>query len=314
MLPLPELKLYINPYIKKIDESISRVISDDFIKEIATRVAFGGKRIRPIILILVSNLLGGKNQESFIKSAIAIELVHLASLLHDDVVDEGKLRHGKETAHTIFGNQQVILGGDFLFAESFKKIVETQNLEVIKVLSEVSSILASGELEQLQTKISHQTSVDKYFEIIYKKTASLFEASTGIASIIQGKNTKEAFEFGKNIGMIFQIVDDIIDYTSKNTGKTEGGDFYEGKITLPVIFASENQDAKLRLQELFAKQNKTESDFKMAKKILEEAGAMERCKEIALFYSQKAKEFVSNETKEGRLILEIMDFFLSRAF
>jgi octaprenyl-diphosphate synthase len=314
MLPLPELKLYISPYIKKVDDAIQKIISENFINQIAKSVAFGGKRVRPTILILISNLLGGENEEAFINSAIAVELVHLASILHDDVVDGGEFRHGEKTAHTLLGNQQVILGGDFLFAESFKKIVETGKIEVIKVLSQVSSTLASGELEQLQTKITHQTSSKKYFEIIYKKTASLFEATTGIASIIQGKSSKEAFEFGKNIGMVFQIVDDIIDYTSKKTGKTEGGDFYEGKITLPVILASEDVLAKKRLEELFSKERKTEEDLRLVKQILESAKAIEKCKNEALFYSAKAREFVNEGTKEGRLILEIMEFFLSRTF
>ena len=114
--------------------------------------------------------------------------------------------------------------------------------------------------------------------------------------------------------MVFQIVDDIIDYSSKSTGKTAGGDFYESKITLPVILASEDTLAKNRLEELFAKKDKTEKDFESVKQILENTKAMERCKREALFYSAKAKEFVSEKTKEGRLILEIMNFFLSRTF
>jgi octaprenyl-diphosphate synthase len=314
MLPLPRLSFYISPYLRKIDEKIESIISPNFINKIAQNIAFGGKRIRPTILILISKMLGGRHEESFLKSAIAIELIHLASLLHDDVIDEGKQRHGKQTAHILLGNQQVILGGDYLFAESFKIVAETENIQVIKAIARVSGILASGELLQLQAKITHETSLENYFEIIYKKTASLFEASTGIASIIQGNSSPDAFEFGKNIGMTFQIIDDIIDYTSKETGKTQGGDFAESKITLPIILASQKVSARKKLTELFLKIEKTTEDFAEVKAILNETKALEECQKIAFEYCEKAKSFISKNSKEGELMLEIMEFFLKRTF
>jgi octaprenyl-diphosphate synthase len=314
MLKILSIQNHLSHYIKQIDKEISFVIQDNFINDIAKRVCFGGKRIRPIVLILISKMLGGKNEDAFLNASIAIELIHLASLLHDDVIDGGVTRHGKDTAHLIFGNEQVILGGDFLFAESFKKITQTNNIEVIKVVANVSSILARGELEQLQTKVDSNTSFEKYFEIIYKKTASLFEASTGIAAIIQDVKAEELFEFGKNIGITFQVIDDLLDYTSKEAGKKQGTDFFESKVTLPIIIASQNKITGAKLNEIFAKSDKTESDFIAVKNILTDAKAFEECKYIANDYLNKAKIFISSysQTREAVIMLELLEFFKNR--
>jgi octaprenyl-diphosphate synthase len=312
MLPIARLNLYISPYVKQIDEEISSLTSYNFIQNIVKNVAFGGKRVRPIVLILLSNLLGGREREAFINASVSIELIHIASLLHDDVIDAGKIRHGKPSAHLFLGNQQVILGGDYLFAESFKQIVKTQNLKVISVISDVSSVLASGELQQLQAKINHNTNFDEYLEIIYKKTASLFEASAKIAAIIQDTEYGEIAEFGRKIGMAFQIIDDVLDYTSNKTGKILGTDFFEGKITLPVILACENLENKLILEGLFAKSIKTKDDLQKVIDILTKSATLDRAKKIALNYALQAKTSINYNTKESELIFELIDFFLSR--
>lgn len=324
MLNSIKLKSYISPYLLKIDKDISSIISEGFINQIAQNVAFGGKRTRPTILILISNLLGGKHEDKFLNAATGVELIHLASLLHDDVIDENNKRHDKSTAHILFGNQQTILGGDFLFAESFKKIAKTKDLEVIDAISNASSVLASGELMQLQRKAEEALKIEDYYEIIYKKTASLFEASTRIASIIQGGIGKsEASSFGKNIGMAFQVIDDLLDYTSNETNKKQGADFYENKITLPVILAISklNSGEKKKLLEYFKKDEKTVTDFLFIKSKIQEVGAFEECKEIAKTFCEAAKKdiieiekLLGGKPKESEMIFSLIEFFSNRVF
>lgn len=325
MLSLPnKLQSYIGRYKSQIDTQISKIIQPSFINLIAKHVAFEGKRMRPTILILIAKLLKAEDDESCIIAATGVELIHLASLLHDDVIDQSNFRHNKETAHIIFGNQQTILAGDFLFAESFKKMTELQNLEILNIISETSGILASGELQQLQIKEKFfELTLEDYYNIIYKKTASLFEASAKIGAILSNPSFElQAGQFGKSIGMAFQIIDDLLDYFSSNTKKKIGTDFYEGKITLPIIFAlSEkstlNKVAKMTLQELFLKAEKSEKDFNQILAILNSSEVEDFCFNIASNFCLSAKSIINeidSKALEAEIIFEMIDFFLKRKF
>lgn len=324
MLGLPKLQSHVGGYIKQINGEISNLTQPDFINPIAQTIISQGKRVRPIILILIAKLLGAKDEKSLIAAGTGIELIHLASLLHDDVVDQSDFRHNEKTAHIIFGNQQTILAGDFLFAESFKTMVQLGNLEILKIISDTSSILASGELIQLQMKNKvFELDLPVYYDVIYKKTASLFEAAAKIGSHLSNPTfASKVGEFGKSIGMAFQIIDDLLDYTSTESKKKIGADFYEGKITLPIIFANSTSSKlskaeKISLRTLFLETEKTAEHFANALSITEKSGAFEFCKNSALEFCTSAKNIINEiggKTAEGSLILEIIDFLIERKF
>ncbi|WFW29711.1 MAG: polyprenyl synthetase family protein [Wolbachia endosymbiont of Menacanthus eurysternus] len=206
-------------------------------------IGSGGKKIRPKFVFILCKMLNYFGEDR-IKVAASVEFIHNATLLHDDVLDEGEARHGIKTANKIWGNKSSILVGDLLLTLAFKWLIECKNLNVLSVLSKASHLLVTGEIKQMKTHFNPNTIRKNYFNIIKKKTASLFSACCEAASIISGATnykTKKLKNFGFNFGMAFQIIDDILDYISnQNTyGKQIGKDFSEGKITLPAIIAYE---------------------------------------------------------------------------
>ena len=204
-----------------------------------------GKRLRPLILIAFLKMLNQKISSDTYSVAAAIELIHNATLLHDDVIDMSPLRRGNPTSHTIWGNRKTILVGDYLFTKAFHLISQTSNIEILKVIISASINLAEGELEQISNMKNFSIDLDRILSIIDSKTARLFVSSCEIASIIGNcsKENKEKMKiYGQSIGILFQIADDILDYngTSEELGKPLGQDFLEGKITLPLFFALQN--------------------------------------------------------------------------
>jgi octaprenyl-diphosphate synthase len=204
-------------------------------------IAGGGKRLRPMLTLGCAELLeyGGKRHH---KLAAAVEFIHTATLLHDDVVDASGLRRGKATANRLWGNPASVLVGDFLFSRSFELMVEDGSLKVLKILSGAAAIIAEGEVAQLTAQRDVETSEDRYLEIITAKTAALFAAACQIAAVVAERDlaAEAALEaYGRNLGIAFQLVDDAIDYVSDadTMGKDTGDDFRDGKITLPVILA-----------------------------------------------------------------------------
>ena len=203
-------------------------------------VKSGGKRIRPLLTLASAQLCGYEGGNRDINLAACIELIHNATLLHDDVIDNSQLRRGIKTANSVWGNQSSILVGDYLFSRCFEMMVEDGNLEILKLLSSTSALISQGEILQLQHKGEVDMLEETYLKIISSKTASLFLAAAKIGPIISGKENKykDALEsYGKNLGLTFQIADDALDYNSdlKLFGKNIGNDFFEGKITLPII-------------------------------------------------------------------------------
>ena len=202
-------------------------------------IAAGGKRIRPLLTLACASLCDD-NSDNPKKLAAAVEFIHTATLLHDDVVDESDQRRGKETANAVFGNQASVLVGDFLFARAFELMVETNHLNALNSLAKASSTITEGEV--LQMSLIGETCItrDQYFKVIEAKTAALFSAACEVAPILQNIDPTPFTTYGHGLGMAFQIVDDVMDYTSPKMGKNKGDDFMEGKITLPIIIALEN--------------------------------------------------------------------------
>lgn len=201
----------------------------------------GGKRIRPLITVLAARAVGINNQQHHTLAAI-IEFIHTATLLHDDVVDESTMRRGRETANAVFGNQASVLVGDFLYTRSFQMMVSLQRMRVMEILSDATNVIAEGEVLQLMNCNDPDTSEESYMEVIYSKTARLFEAATLLAAVLtdQSPEIEIAMQnYGRYLGTAFQLVDDIMDYAadSEEMGKNVGDDLAEGKPTLPLLYA-----------------------------------------------------------------------------
>jgi len=204
-------------------------------------IAGGGKRMRPMLTLASASLLGYPGTRHH-KLAAAVEFIHTATLLHDDVVDGSGMRRGKRTANLIWGNSASVLVGDFLFSRAFELMVEDGSLKVLKILSHASAVIAEGEVNQLTAQRQIDTDEEHYLEIISAKTAALFAAACRVAPVVAeaSEDSELALEcYGRNLGIAFQLTDDVIDYASDEAtmGKDNGDDFRDGKVTLPVILA-----------------------------------------------------------------------------
>jgi octaprenyl-diphosphate synthase len=231
------------------EEAIRVVLLTDnsLLNQLTTHVlSTRGKQMRPIMSLLVAQLCG-KVTEQTINGSIAIELLHIASLIHDDVLDNSLERRNKPSVNALFENKIAILGGDFLFSKALEKAAETQNMDIIQKISRVGANLADGEILQLANSKKFKITEDIYIEIIFKKTASLFASCAQIGALSAGANPQQIRTlgvFGECVGMCFQLRDDIFDYYSDNIGKPTGNDIREGKITLPMLYALTNSTNK----------------------------------------------------------------------
>ncbi|TIR99562.1 MAG: polyprenyl synthetase family protein, partial [Mesorhizobium sp.] len=222
---------------------LSKAGSDvEMIPEVANHlISSGGKRLRPMLTLAAAQMFGYAG-EGHVKLATAVEFMHTATLLHDDVVDESALRRGKKTARMIWGNQASVLVGDFLLGQAFRMMVEVGSLEALDILSSAASIIAEGEVMQLAAAKNLETTEDEHFAVIKAKTAALFSAAAEVGPVIAlaSRTDRAALRsYGMNLGLAFQLIDDALDYggSSKDLGKNVGDDFREGKVTLPVILA-----------------------------------------------------------------------------
>ena len=211
----------------------------------------GGKRLRPIILMLLSKMTSTNDSPHMIKAAVILEFIHAATLLHDDVVDMSEIRHSQDTANTIWGNKGAVLVGDFLYSRAFEMIVEIDNPKIYQILAHTTNTIAQGEVMQLTNIENVDISEESYMEIIYRKTAILFEASAkigGVLSNINDSSVEDLGAYGKNFGIAYQLRNDYLDYfgDSSLTGKNIAEDLVEGKVTLPLIHSLKVSDDKER--------------------------------------------------------------------
>lgn len=247
----------------------------------------GGKRIRPMLTVLAAQALDYKGNKHHTLAAI-IEFIHTATLLHDDVVDESTLRRGKETANAVFGNQASVLVGDFLYTRSFQMMVTLDSMRVMNILADATNTISEGEVLQLMNCNDPDTTEKSYFDVIYGKTARLFEAATQLAAIISGadENIEKAMQlYGMHLGTAFQLIDDVMDYSSDadDMGKNVGDDLAEGKPTLPLLYAMWNG---------------TEQQTSLIKDAIENANGMDNFDAIMLALKEtKAIEYVTNKAE-----------------
>jgi octaprenyl-diphosphate synthase len=285
-------------------------------------IAGGGKRMRPMLTLASAALLdyGGTRHH---KLAAAVEFIHTATLLHDDVVDGSGLRRGKRTANIIWGNPASVLVGDFLFSRSFELMVEDGSLRVLKILSRASRVIAEGEVDQLTAQRRVETGEDHYLEIIQAKTAALFAAACRISAVVaeRGEAAERALDgYGRNLGIAFQLIDDAIDYASDAAvmGKGVGDDFRDGKVTLPVILAyargSEAERAFWRAA--MAGERASDADLAEAIRLLRGSGALDDTLARARLFGQRAIDalgpFPASRAKAA--LVEAVEFAVARAY
>lgn len=211
-------------------------------------VTSGGKRLRPLLVLLVARALGYEG-EQHVRCAAIIEFIHTATLLHDDVVDSSARRRGRDTANTVFGNQASVLVGDFLYSRAFQMMVDVDRMRVMQILSDATNTIAAGEVMQLMNVHDPDTSEESYRQVIYRKTARLFEAGAQIAAVLADRDPADEaamVTYGQNLGAAFQLVDDALDYNASadELGKNLGDDLAEGKATLPLIYAMQQANPK----------------------------------------------------------------------
>lgn len=280
-------------------------------------IGAGGKRMRPAIVLMIARALGYKGDHHVLLAAV-IEFIHTATLLHDDVVDESDLRRGRSTANAAFGNAASVLVGDFLYSRSFQMMVETDNLRVMRILADATNRISEGEVLQLLN--IHDPSVDeeRYFGVIERKTATLFEAGARIGAVIAGADaaTEDACgHYAACLGRAFQIVDDILDYSGKteDIGKQLGDDLREGKVTLPVIHAlrtAPEQDRQFIIDAI----RSGDGDFGRITDIVIKSGALEYSRELALRELEAgtaaAKTLPQSEFQNS--LIELLSFAVAR--
>ncbi len=285
-------------------------------------ISSGGKRLRPMLTLASARLIGYEGKRH-IGLATAVEFIHTATLLHDDVVDESTLRRGKKTANLIWGNQPTVLVGDFLFSRAFELMVGSDSLRVLKILSNASSVITEGEVLQLTTANDLSTTEEKYLEVITAKTAVLFAAACEVAGVVaeQDESIIAALEaYGRNLGIAFQLIDDALDYSSRQAtmGKNVGDDFREGKITLPVILAYRrgNDEEREFWKRTMQAVRQNDDDLQTALGILKAHGTLSATVERARHYGEMAKDalaiFKDNDAKGA--MLDVVDFCIDRAY
>ena len=321
-----DLKNSVEEKLVLVEEKIkNRLVSEvDLVQKISNyHLKTGGKRLRALLTLGSSKLCGYLKGGRDINLAACVELIHGATLMHDDVIDNSDMRRGKKTTNLIWGNQSSILAGDYLLSRCFQMIVEDGNLEVLKLLSSTSAKIAQGEILQLQHKNEIDMLEETYLKIISSKTAVLFSAATKVGAILSEKSNKEkeALEFyGKNLGITFQIADDTLDYNSEvnSFGKKIGNDFFEGKITLPLIllFQQSNNSEKKQLEIIFKQDARSSNDLSVILDLISKYKTISQCYKKAEHFINLASNSLSifKNSKEKKNLENLTSFSLERSF
>jgi len=275
----------------------------------------GGKRLRPVV-VLLSALANGYKGSQHIQMAAVIEFIHTATLLHDDVVDVSALRRGRETANAQWGNAPSVLVGDFLYSRAFQMLVAIADMPIMGVIADATNVISEGEVQQMANAGNANISEDTYFEVIYRKTAKLFEASAQTGAHLAGVDQSAMADYGKHLGMAFQIVDDVLDYQgdAQSIGKNVGADLAEGKMTLPLIFARDKVDAHQRTLICSAIENKSTENFSAVLEAVNTSGGIAYSLERAQMEADLAKQALEGlpNSQFKTVMSELADFSVTR--
>lgn len=279
-----------------------------------------GKRVRPAIVFLISRatLPNPEITPKHRRLAEITEMIHTASLVHDDIVDESELRRGIPTVHSLFSNRVAVLAGDFLFAQSSWYLANLDNLAVVKLLSQVIMDLAEGEIQQGLNRFDTSLSIEAYLEKSYYKTASLIANSSKAAGVLSGVSAELAedlYDYGRNIGLAFQIVDDILDFTgsTQDLGKPAASDLSSGNLTAPTLYALQEQPY---LETLIEREFAQDGDLEQALTLIKESSGIQKTRELAAHHAQKAVKSISKlpASESRRVLIELADYVLSRLY
>ena len=301
--------------LRRMDSPVGRI------PELAGHlITSGGKRLRPMLTLAAARLCGYEGRQHVLLAA-CVEFIHTATLLHDDVVDESALRRGSATANALWGNQSSVLVGDFLFSRAFQLMVEAGSLKMLGILAEAAARIAEGEVLQLMTTNDTSTTEDAYLDVIMAKTAPLFAAACRVGAVMAQRPREEEdalMSYGRNLGITFQLVDDVLDYTAREStlGKSIGDDFREGKITLPVVLAYRRGPDSERAfwHRTVGEVQQTPADLEQALVLLQRHGALSDTLDRARHYGAIARDalliFPASKVKDA--LLGVIDFSIER--
>lgn len=314
----------VDPDLEAIESALVENLTPhlELVKQTAGHLIFsGGKRLRPLLIVLCARICG--YESPFVpRLASTFEFLHTATLLHDDVIDAASVRRGKAVAHSIYGAPVTVLAGDFLLARALGTVAETQNPKIIQVVASMTEEMSQGEIHQLMKKGDIHITEDEYMDIIRCKTGILIQGACRTGAILAGaaEDAENALtEYGKHLGLVFQIADDILDYTADNNqlGKTVGTDLKEGKLTLPLIYAlNRARGADRRIMEsVVANEDFTQSDFKSLLSLLEKYGGLDYAEKKAAGHLERAKKqleiFEPSATRD--ILVTLADYALHRS-
>ena len=309
--------------LKEIEKAIITNLDPylDLVSKISCHLLFaGGKRLRPLLMVLCSRLCAYNGD--FDKTlSVVFEYLHTATLLHDDLIDDANLRRGKPVAHSLWGKSEVILTGDFLFAKACSIAVDSGDIKIVKLISDIILKMSQGEIHQLLNKGSIDTSEEEYFEIIRYKTGALIEGACRSGALLAGASEQELKAisiYGNRLGIVFQLCDDMLDYTAdaNSIGKNIGADLKEGKLTLPVIYALKNANREDRsyMVEMIRNKEFSVEQFIKFKKLLTKYEGLEYSKALAEKYISEAVLALNifDDSKTKKTLFMIADYFIGR--
>ncbi len=308
-------------HLESVDIVIKNSLHSDIpiINQISSHIIESGcKKMRPALHLLLSGLSGKVGEINYNIAAI-LELIHTATLLHDDVVDQSTKRRNINSANTVFGNSASVLVGDFIYSRSFQMMSEINNMDVIRLLSDTTNAISEGEILQLLNIHNPNIDEQEYFKVIEFKTAKLFEVCGSLAATINGNDDKrieECAKIGRNFGVIFQLTDDILDYSGKviNIGKNLGADLSEGKITLPLIYAMKKSNKAQKMTIKNAIKEGGINNLSDVIQIIDETNAIENVQKKSLLYLSDIQSLLSSyeESSYKKTIMELAEFSVHR--
>lgn len=322
-MDLEQIKTLSEPDMLAVNQLIQEQVKSDVV--LINQLGFyivnsGGKRLRPLLTVLAAKALNIQNNNHHTLAAI-IEFIHTATLLHDDVVDESTMRRGRQTANAVFGNQASVLVGDFLYSRAFQMMVELQQMKVMDILSDATNRIAQGEVMQLMNCNDPETTEESYFEVIYSKTARLFEAATQLAAVLTNQDPKiekAMQDYGKHLGTAFQLIDDVLDYTADEgeMGKKAGDDLAEGKPTLPLLHAmwNTNKDNAQLIKHAIENADGM-PHFDQILQIMQNAGSIAYTQKCAVEEANRAKKAVSvlPDSEYKKALIGLADLSVNRS-
>ena len=322
-MQLEEIRALVTDDLQRVDQTIVQRLASDIVlvNQVSQYIiGGGGKRLRPLAVVLAARACGHQGQKH-VPAAAIIEFIHTATLLHDDVVDGSDMRRGRNTANHVFGNEASVLVGDYLYSRSFQMMVELGDLRIQEVMANATNTIAEGEVLQLMNAHDPETTEQRYLEVIYRKTAKLFEAGAQMAAILSGSPREielAMIEYGRHLGTAFQLVDDALDYkaTAEELGKNLGDDLAEGKPTLPVIYALAHAPAAEAARLRAAIETGGIDDLDQITRLIETTGGLEYTARMARREKELAVEALGQlpASNYRSALVSLADFAVARTY